>query len=113
MKLDLPHWRAFSGSISHALTRGVGDLPIAGGLFLGDDGVNLLASTDQFAVTQDQRHTLRSRVSCQIKTKAWVALAISYGSGLPFEFVGEPDEAIAQYGQRIVDAKTCRNTAAS
>jgi hypothetical protein len=30
-------------------------------------------------------------------------LAASYGSGLPVEFAGHRDEAIGQYGQRIVD----------
>jgi hypothetical protein len=103
LKLDLPHWRGLSGSISYALMRGVGDLPITGGLFLGDEGADLLASTDQFAVTQDQRHTIRSRASYQIGPKVWVAAATAYGSGLPFEFVGDEDEAIAQYGERIVD----------
>ena len=33
----------------------------------------------------------------------WLALAAAYGSGLPFEFAGERADAIAQYGQRIVD----------
>jgi hypothetical protein len=31
-----------------------------------------------------------------------VAIAGSYGSGLPVEFVGDPAEALAQYGPRIV-----------
>jgi hypothetical protein len=35
--------------------------------------------------------------------RAWAALGISYGSGLPVEFEGTRAEAVAQYGERIVD----------
>ena len=103
VKLDMPHWKAVSGSVSYAHTRGVGDLPITGGLLLGDDATTLLTSTNQFPVSQDQRHTLRGRVSYQFAPTAWAALAASYGSGLPFEFTGDRAQAIAQYGERIVD----------
>ena len=83
--------------------RGVGYLPIIGGLLLGDDASTLLTSTDRFPVSQDQRNTVRSRVSYQVSPRAWVAWATSYGSGLPVEFTGDREQAIAQYGQRIVD----------
>lgn len=33
----------------------------------------------------------------------WLAAAVSYGSGLPVEFSGTLDQAVAQYGQRLVD----------
>ena len=102
-KLELPLWRAFSGSVSYARMRGIGDLPITGGLFLGDEATTLLASTDQFAVSQDQRHTVRGRASYQVTPAAWVALAASYGSGLPVEFAGDRAQAVAQYGTRIID----------
>jgi hypothetical protein len=46
---------------------------------------------------------VRSRVACQVSPRAWVALAASYGSGLPVEFAGDRDQAVAQYGQRIID----------
>jgi outer membrane cobalamin receptor len=103
VKLDLPHWKALSGSVSYANTRGIGDLPITGGLLLGDDATTLLTSTDQFPVSQDQRHTVRGRMSYQFARPTWIALAGSYGSGLPFEFNGDRAQAIAQYGDRIVD----------
>jgi outer membrane receptor for Fe3+-dicitrate len=82
---------------------GVGYLPITGGLLLGDDLAIRLSSTDRFPVSQDQRHTVRSRLACQLSPRAWVALAASYGSGLPVEFAGDRSQALAQYGQRIVD----------
>lgn len=83
--------------------RGTGELPISGGLFLGDEATALLTSTDRFPVSQDQRHTVRGRVSYQVTPAAWVACAASYGSGLPVEFAGDRAQAVAQYGTRIID----------
>src|SRR5262249_23612011 len=78
-------------------------LPITGGLLLGDDVDASLKSHEQFPISQDQRHTLRGRVTCELSSRAWLAVAASYGSGLPVEFAGDRDDAAAQYGQRIVD----------
>jgi hypothetical protein len=103
VKLDVPHWKAVSGSVSYAFMRGVGELPITGGLLLGNEATTLLTSTDRFPITQDQRHTVRGRTSYQLTPSAWVALAASYGSGLPVAFTGDRAQAVAQYGQRIVD----------
>jgi outer membrane cobalamin receptor len=103
LKLDLPRWRAVTASVSYTNMTGVGWLPISGGLLLGDDATAALTSADRFPISQDQRNTLRSRVSYQLSSKAWVAAAVSYGSGLPVEFAGDTQDAIAQYGQRIVD----------
>ena len=63
VKLELPHWKALSGFVSYANMLGVGDLPVTGGLLLGDDAAAALNSTDRFRVTQDQRNTVRGRVS--------------------------------------------------
>jgi outer membrane receptor for Fe3+-dicitrate len=103
VKLDLPHWRALSGFVSYAWMQGTGELPITGGLFLGDEATSRLTSTESFPISQDQRHTLRGRVAYQLRPSAWVALDTAYGSGLPFEFSGDLDQAIAQFGERIVD----------
>src|SRR5439155_1786766 len=103
LKLDVARWKALAGSISYAYMRGLGELPITGGLFLGDEAVALLTSTDRFPATQDQRHTIRGRATYRISPAAWAAIAGSYGSGLPVEFTGDRDEAAAQYGARIVD----------
>ena len=70
---------------------------------LGDEARTLPASADRFAISQDQRHTVRGRIAWQVTSRAWVALAGAYGSGLPVEFSRDRDAAIAQYGQRIVD----------
>ncbi|PYR62087.1 MAG: hypothetical protein DMF91_07975 [Acidobacteria bacterium] len=103
IKVGVAHWKALSGFVSYAHMRGVGELPVTGGLFLGDEASSRLASTGEFAVTQDQRHTMRGRANYQLSPSAWIALAASYGSGLPFEFVGDRDTAVEQYGPRIVD----------
>jgi outer membrane receptor for Fe3+-dicitrate len=39
----------------------------------------------------------------QATSALWVGSSIRYGSGLPFEFEGNRDEAVAQYGRRITD----------
>ena len=101
--LHVPHWKTVSGFASYGHMRGTGDLPIAGGLFLGDDATALLSGTERFPISQDQRHTIRGRVSDQLTPSLWVALAGSYGSGLPVEFEGNRASAVEQYGERIVD----------
>ena len=83
---------------------GIGELPVTGGLFLGEDDMEQLESSEQFPLTQDQRHTIRGRATWQFSPSSWVAVAGSYGSGLPFEdFEGTPEEAAEQFGQNVVD----------
>ena len=101
-KLDLPHWRGWSGQVSYSLMKGVGELPITGGLLLGAEAGTSANATGTFPVSQDQRHTLRGRLSWQMSQSAWAALAASYNSGLPVEFDGNQAQAEAQYGERIV-----------
>ncbi|MEN3337574.1 MAG: hypothetical protein V7647_1250 [Acidobacteriota bacterium] len=103
VKAEVPSWRSVSGSFSYAYLRGVGDLPITGGLLLGDASAALLTSRDRFPVTQDQRHTVRGRVS-YARGPAWGAVAIGYGSGLPFEDVSVGEAEVAEeFGPRIAD----------
>jgi hypothetical protein len=102
VRLGVPRWRRLSGSVSYAWMRGVGDLPITGGLFLGEE-TELLTSSGRFDISQDQRHTVRGRLAYQVRPSAWVALTAACGSGLPFEFEGDPAEAIEQFGERIVE----------
>ncbi|MDP9322574.1 MAG: TonB-dependent receptor [Acidobacteriota bacterium] len=104
IKLELRRWKRLSGSIGYSHLHGVGELPITGGLFLGEEATGGLTSTERFPVTQDQRHTIRGRASYQFSSSGWIALAGSYGSGLPFEnFDDTPADAVEQFGQRVVD----------
>ena len=101
-KLEIPRWGRVSGFLSYSNQIGIGYLPVAGGLFLGDDASGAL-STGSFPISQDQRNTARARFRYQATRRAWVAISGLYGSGLPVEFDGDQATALAQYGQRIVD----------
>jgi hypothetical protein len=102
-RIELRQWRRLSASLGYSYLRGVGEFPVTGGLFLGED-IDELESTEQFPLTQDQRHTIRGRATYQIFSSAWVAVAGSFGSGLPFEdFEDTPEEAAEQFGQAVLD----------
>jgi len=72
----------FSGYLSYANQSGIGQGPITGGLFLGDDAANALTDASKFAVSQDQRNTTRARVRFQAERRVWLAMGAQYGSGL-------------------------------
>ena len=102
-KIELPNWNRFSGFLSYSYIVGNAWFPVTGGLFVGDDAVN--ASTQlsgHFPDSQDQRHTLRARIRYQLTSRLWIAGGAEYGSGLPFEFTGTYDQALAEYGQQMV-----------
>ena len=103
-KLDLPHWGRLSGFVSYSYMVGAAYLPVTGGLFLGNEASTALSQTQgRLWVTQDQRNTVRTRFRYQLVDRAWVALGGEYGSGLPVEFDGTEQEAVAQYGQAIIN----------
>jgi hypothetical protein len=102
VKLTVTRWGPFSGSASYTNMSGTGALPITGGLFLDEDAVALQQAEGRFPISQDQRNTARARVAYEITPAVWVAAAATYGSGLPVEFTGDPADAVAQYGVRIV-----------
>jgi outer membrane cobalamin receptor len=102
-KLEIPNWGRVSGFLSYSNQIGTGYLPVAGGLFLGDNAAGALSQTGGFPITQDQRNTARARFRYQAMPRVWIAAGGLYGSGLPVEFDGDRAAALAQYGQRIVD----------
>ena len=103
-KLDLPRWRRLSGFATYSYIVGSAYLPVTGGLFLGDDATPALSQiTGRFWDSQDQRNTVRTRFRYQLSPRLWAAFGAEYGSGLPVEFDGTEQEAIAQYGPQIVD----------
>jgi len=103
-KLDIPHWGHLSGFVTYSYMVGAANLPVTGGLFLGDAASNALSQTQgRFWLTQDQRNTVRTRFRYQVVERVWVALGGEYGSGLPVEFDGTEQQAVAQYGQAIVN----------
>ena len=102
-KLDFPTWGRFSGFASYSYQVGSAYLPATGGLFLGDQDINSnIHGTGRFWDTQDQRNTLRTRYRCALTPRVWVGLGAEYGSGLPVQFEGTVEEALAQYGPAVV-----------
>lgn len=103
-KIEVPHWNRFSGFLSYSYIVGNAWFPVTGGLFLGDDAAAALSqSVGHFPDSQDQRNTARIRIKYQVTSRFWLATGAEYGSGLPFEFDGDPSDAIATYGQAVVD----------
>jgi hypothetical protein len=104
IRVEVPQWGRFSGYLSYANQSGIGQGPITGGLFLGSDAANALTDTSKFAVTQDQRNSLRARMRFQAPRHAWLAIAAQYGSGLPAD-IGKANvgDLLAAFGQPILD----------
>ncbi len=103
-KLTVPEWHHFSGFASYSYEVGNVWNPVTGGLFLGDDADEAAAAlTGHFPDSQDQRNTLRARARYQVMPRFWFAGGVQYDTGLPFEFTGDKDQALAQYGPQIID----------
>jgi outer membrane cobalamin receptor len=102
-KIEIPRWGGLSGYLSYSYMVGFGYTPATGGLFLGVDATNALTNVGRFPVTQDQRNTLSARFRYQVVPRAWVAFGGAYGSGLPTEFSGLPQDVVQQYGEAILD----------
>ncbi len=105
VKLELPKWGNLSGFLSYSNMIGIAQLPVAGGLFLGDDAVGVLGVTSSFPISQDQRNTARARMRYQVHPRFWIAASAEYGSGLPVEIDGDADigDLEAQYGPQIIN----------
>jgi hypothetical protein len=102
-KLDLPAWGRFAGFVSYTYQVGSVYLPATGGLFLGDEDINSnTQGVGRFWDSQDQRNTVRTRYRYKLSRRAWVGLGAEYGSGLPVQFEGTAEEALAQYGPAVV-----------
>ena len=102
-KLDLPTWGGFTGFVSYSYQVGYVDLPATGGLFLGDEDINSnISGVGRFWDSQDQRNSLRTRYRYKLPRHVWLGLGAEYGSGLPVEFEGTEEVALAQYGSAVV-----------
>jgi outer membrane cobalamin receptor len=103
-KIEIPHWKRISGFVSYSYIVGSAYLPVTGGLFLGDDASNAISQiTGRFWDSQDQRNTVRTRFRYQFTDRFWGGIGAEYGSGLPFQFTGTQQQALAQYSQQVVD----------
>ena len=103
-KVNMPQWGRFSGFVSYSYMVGSAYFPVTGGLFLGQEATNALTNlSGRFWVSQDQRNTVRTRFRYQISPRFWAALGADYGSGLPVDFDGTYEQALAEYGQQVLD----------
>jgi len=107
IQIAVPRWGRFSGVLSYSNQTGVGQGPITGGLFLGDEATGI-SDTSKFPVSQDQRNTVRAHVRFQATDRLWLAASTEYGSGLPVDLNGPVDPSqisflLQQYGPGILD----------
>jgi hypothetical protein len=103
-KVELPVWGRFSGFLSYSYMLGNTWFPVTGGLFLGDDAISATTQlSGHIPDSQDQRNTVRVRFRYEFSSRIWVAAGGEYGSGLPFDFNGTYADALAQYGQQVVN----------
>lgn len=107
IQIAIPRWGRFSGVLSYSNQVGIGQGPIKGGLFLGDE-IEGIADTSKFPVSQDQRNTVRARVRYQAAERLWFATSAEYGSGLPVDLNGSVDPSqinflLQQYGPAILN----------
>jgi len=107
IQIAVPRWGRFSGVLSYSNQTGIGQGPIKGGLFLGDE-IEGISDTSKFPVSQDQRNTVRARVRFQATERLWFATSAEYGSGLPVDLNGTVDPSeinflLQQYGPAILN----------
>ena len=99
-----PQWGPLSGWLNYSYMVAKAQLPVIGGLFLGNDAASLLNSAETIWVSQDQRHTAHGQIRYQPVSRFWMALGASYGSGLPVELNGEDTPTlVAEFDQAVVD----------
>jgi hypothetical protein len=100
VKLELRETARWSGSLAYGYMHAVGEFPVTGGLLLDDDDNG--QAGEEFPISQDQRHTLRGRLRLSLPRSAWIAVSLSYGSGLPFEEADSRADSLEQYGAKTV-----------
>jgi hypothetical protein len=103
-KIEIPEWHHLSGFGSYSYEVGNVWNPVTGGLFLGENANDAASNlSGHFPDSQDQRNTVRGRVRYLVTSRIWVAAGVQYDTGLPFQFGGSVDDALAQYGPQVID----------
>jgi len=102
--LDLPRWRRTAASVRYSYSRGIGQLPLSGGLFL-DAAADGVTGTGEFPISEDQRHTVRGRMRVDVTPRFSLSAMLRFDSGLPIEIEDGVDrtELALQYGARVVE----------
>ena len=103
-KIEIPHWRGLNGFVSYSYMVASAYLPVTGGLFLGDDASNALSQlTGRFWVSQDQRHTVRTRFRYQFTNRVWGGGRRGIRQWPAVRFTGDQGDAAAAYSQQLID----------
>ena len=98
VRLSLPERHGVSGAVSLSHARAVSSPPFTGGLFLGQDAVDLL-STGDFVIDHDQALGVQADLRYTSPRGGWVAASVRHDSGLvanpsdPAEVAADPDFA--------------------
>jgi hypothetical protein len=88
--------RRLSGSLSATTGRAISTPPFTGGLFLGQDAIDLL-SAGPFAIDHDQRLAVHGLLTLDPAGPLWLSGSVRYDSGLvsnpsnPAEVAADPD----------------------
>ena len=102
-KIEVPNWHKLSGFASYSYMVGNAWNPVSGGLFIGADAQAALAAlTGHFPDSQDQRNTLFTRWIYHITPRFWAGGGVQFDSGLPFDFTGTYQQALAEYGPEVI-----------
>jgi hypothetical protein len=95
-RLTVPAIRGVSGTLSLTTARAVSTPPFTGGLFLGQDAVELL-SEGPFRIDHDQALSVHGTLSYAPERGPWVGVSVRHDSGLvanpsdPVEVAADPD----------------------
>jgi hypothetical protein len=97
-RLTVPQIRGASGSLSVTTARAISTPPFTGGLFLGQDAVDLL-SAGPFVIDHDQKLSVHGTLNYTMPKGLWAGASVRYDSGLvanpsdPAEVAEDPDFA--------------------
>ena len=97
-RLTLPERRGVSGTLAATAGRAISTPPFTGGLFLGQDAVDLL-SAGPFPIDHDQRLSVHDTVQYDAPGPLWLGGSLRHDSGLvsnpsdPAEVAADPDFA--------------------
>ena len=97
-RLTMQPRRGVSGTISATTSRAIATPPFTGGLFLGQDAVDLL-SAGRFAIDHDQRLSVHATGTWDPGGPFWMGATVRHDSGLvanpsdPAEVAADPDVA--------------------
>jgi hypothetical protein len=98
VRLTLPPMHGTSGTLSLTSSRAVSTPPFTGGLFLGQDAVDLL-SAGPFVIDHDQALSVHGTINHTTARGVWLGGSVRYDSGLvanpsdPAEVAADPDFA--------------------